>query len=103
MKEIQKYDCIYNKLSKDYSNRRTTENSWAKIAEKFSLTSADAEKKYKNICTSYVHYLKRLKNIHSGSGKGRCPQSWRICKSGVVRSAHQPQEKHDKLAQSQEQ
>ena len=37
-----KYDCIYNTFSKDYENRRTRENAWAKIAEKFGLTSRDA-------------------------------------------------------------
>ena len=75
MEEIQKYDCIYNKFSKDYKNRRTRENAWAKIAEKFGLTSADAEKKYKNIRTSYVRYLKRLKNVPSGSGRDAVPKA----------------------------
>ena len=75
MEEIQKYDCIYNKFSKDYKNRRTRENTWAKIARKFGLTSADAEKKYKNIRTSYVLYLKRLKNVPSGSGREAVPKA----------------------------
>ena len=42
MEEMQKYDWIYYKFSKDYKNRRTRENAWAKIAKKFVLTSADA-------------------------------------------------------------
>ena len=75
MEEIQKYDCIYEKFSKDYKNRRTRENAWAKIAEKFGLTLADAEKKYKNIRTSYVRYLKRLKNVPSSSGRDAVPKA----------------------------
>ena len=63
MEEMQNYNF---KFSKDYKNR---ENAWAKIAEKFGLTSADAEKKYKNIRTSCVRYLKRLKNVLSCSGR----------------------------------
>ncbi|XP_046848019.1 uncharacterized protein LOC124441589 [Xenia sp. Carnegie-2017] len=73
MEEVQKYDCLYNKFSKYYKNRRTRENAWEKIAEKFGLTSLDAEKKYKNIRTSYVRYLKKMKNVPSGSGRDAVP------------------------------
>ena len=41
----------------------------------FGLTSEDAEKKYKNIRTSYVRYLKGLKNVPSGSGRDAVPKA----------------------------
>ena len=75
MEEVQKYYRIYNKFAKDYKNRRARENAWAKIAEKFGLTSEDAKKKCKNIRTSYVRYLKRLKNVPSGSGRDPVPKA----------------------------
>lgn len=75
MEEIQKYECLYNKFSKDYKNRNVRENAWAKIGEKFALTTIEAEKKYKNIRTSYVRYLKKLKHVPSGSGRDAVPKA----------------------------
>ena len=69
MEEIQRYECLYNKFSKDYKNRRTRENAWETIGQKFGLTAEEAEKNYKNIRTSYTHthYLKKVKSVPSGS------------------------------------
>ena len=39
IEEIQRYECLYNKLSKDYKNRRTKENGWETIGQKFGLTT----------------------------------------------------------------
>ena len=69
MEEIQRYQCLYNKFCKDYKNRRTRENAWETIGKKFGLTASEAEKKYKNIRTTYTRYLKRVKNVPSGSGR----------------------------------
>ena len=38
IEEIQRYECLYNKLSKDYKKRRTRENVWETIGQKFGLT-----------------------------------------------------------------
>ena len=39
IEEIQRYECLYDKLSKDYKNRRTRENVWETIGQKFGLTA----------------------------------------------------------------
>ena len=53
MEEVQKYECLYNKFSKDYKNKFTRLNCWRKIGEKFDVDAAESEKKYKNIRTAY--------------------------------------------------
>ena len=45
IEEIQRYECLYNKLSKDYKDRRPRENVWETIGQKFGLT---AKAVYKN-------------------------------------------------------
>ena len=52
-KKFSKYDCLYNKFSKDYLNKYKILNCWTKIAEKFTRSPAEAEKKFKNIRTVY--------------------------------------------------
>ena len=37
IEEIQRYECLYNKFSKDYKNRRTRENAWETIGQTFDL------------------------------------------------------------------
>ena len=39
IEEIQRYECLYDKLPKDYKNRRTRENVWEMIGQKFGLTA----------------------------------------------------------------
>ena len=39
IEEIQRYECLYDKLSKDYKNRRTRENVSETIGQKFGLTA----------------------------------------------------------------
>ena len=40
MEEVQKYECLYNKFSKDYKNKFTRLNCWRKIGEKFDVDAA---------------------------------------------------------------
>ena len=49
MEEYQKYDCLYNKFSKDYKNTKIRTNCWKKVAEKFKISQQEANKKYKYI------------------------------------------------------
>ena len=49
MEECQKYDCLYNKFSKDYKNTKIRTNCWKKVAEKFKISQQEANKKYKYI------------------------------------------------------
>ncbi len=44
-----------------------------KIGEKFALSPEEAEKRLKNIRSSYGRYLKKVKNIPSGSGRDAIP------------------------------
>ena len=69
MEEVQKYDCLYNKYSKSYKDKYIKINNWTKIGEKFDMSAADAEKKFKIVRTGYGRYLKKVKAIPSGSGR----------------------------------
>ena len=73
--EMQKYDYIYNKDSKSYKDncKYIKMNCWAKIGEKFDMSAADAEKKFKNIRTGYGRYLRKLKSFLSGFGRDAVP------------------------------
>ena len=44
--EVQKYDCIYNKYTKNCKDKYIKMNCWAKIGEKFDMSAADAEKNF---------------------------------------------------------
>ena len=49
IKEVQKYENLYNKFSRDYKDRFMRVNCFKEIGEKFQMDAAEAEKKYKNI------------------------------------------------------
>ena len=72
MEEMQKYDCIYNKFSKDFKDLHIKMNCWKKIAEKFKISITEAQNKFKNIRTAYGRFLKK-KNAPSGSGRDALP------------------------------
>ena len=73
MEEAQKYDCLYNEYTKSYKDKYIKVNCWTKIGEKFDMSAADAEKKFKNVRTGYGRYLKKVKAIPSGSGRDAVP------------------------------
>ena len=73
MEEVQRYECIYDKFSKDYKNKYIRLNSWKAIGEKFGLDAPEAERRYKNCRTSYGRYLKKRKSVPSGSGRNAVP------------------------------
>ena len=49
MEEVQRYECIYDKFSKDYKNKSIRLNSWKAIGEKFCL---DAPRQREDIKTA---------------------------------------------------
>ena len=49
MEEVQLYECLYNKHCRDYKNKFIRINCWKKIAEKFNIDEAEAEKKFIHI------------------------------------------------------
>ena len=63
MEEIQKFDCLYNKYSKDFKDKTKKTNSWAKVAEKFKITPTEAEKRFRDIRTAYGRFLKKAKGL----------------------------------------
>ena len=65
MDECQKYDCLYNKFSKDFKNTKIRTNCWKKRAEKFKISQQEANKKYKYIRSSFVRYLRKKKATKS--------------------------------------
>ena len=73
LEEVQKYPCLYNKFCKEYKDKYIKINCWRKIGEKFSLTPEEAEKKFKNLRTTYGRHLKNQKNVPSGSGRDAIP------------------------------
>ena len=73
MEEVQRYECIYDKFSKDYKNKSIRLNSWKAIGDKFCLDAPEAERRYKNCSTSYGRYLKKRKSVPSGSGPNAVP------------------------------
>ena len=63
MEEVQIYECLYNKFCRDYKNKFIRLNCWKKIAEKFNIDAAEAEKKYKNIRTAFGRFLRKRKSF----------------------------------------
>ena len=72
--EVHKFDCLYNKFSKDIKNKFKKYNCWIKIGDKFGLSPEEAEKKFRNIRTAYGRHLRRMRSIPSGSGRSAVPK-----------------------------
>ena len=73
MEEVQKYDYLYNRNSRDYKDKYKKLNAWSEVGEKFDMTPREADKKFKNIRNAYGRYLKKVKSIPSGSGRDADP------------------------------
>ena len=72
--EVHKFDCLYNKFTKDFKNKFKKYNCWIKIGDKFGLSPEEAEKKFRNIRTAYGRHLRRMRSIPSGSGRSAVPK-----------------------------
>lgn len=75
MEEITKYDCLFNRFSKEFKDKFKKINassSWP-VGEVFSISPAAAEKKFRNVRTAYGRYLKRRKSVPSGSNGDPVP------------------------------
>ena len=73
MEEIRKYDCLLNRVSKEFKDKLKRINAWSKVGEVFSISPAAAEKKFPNVRTAYGRYLKRRKSAPPGSGRDAFP------------------------------
>ena len=38
MEEVARYECVYNRNSKNFKDKKKRQNSWEKIGEKFNLS-----------------------------------------------------------------
>ena len=73
MEDLQQYDCLYNKFSRDFKDKYKKMNCWAALGEKHNIGPEEAELVFKNIRTAYGRFLKRRNNISSGSGRSNIP------------------------------
>ena len=73
MEELQRYECLYNKFSKDYKIKQVGDNCWLALGKKFNVTAEEAEKKNKSIRSSYGRWLRKVKKVPSGSGRDTVP------------------------------
>ena len=73
MEELQKYDCLYNKFSRDFKDKYKKMNCWKSIGEKINVEPQEAEAIFKNIRTAYGRFMKQRKNLPSGSGRSDVP------------------------------
>ena len=64
MEEVARYECVYNRNSKDFKDKNKKANSWEKIGEKFNFSAEEAEVKFRNIRTAYGRYLKHSARVH---------------------------------------
>ena len=76
MEEFARYQCVYYRNSKDFKDKSKKTNCWEKIGEKFNLSAAEAQVKFRNIRTAYGRYLKRLKTLPSGLGRDAVPRKF---------------------------
>ena len=49
MEEIRKYDCLFNRFSKEFKDKLKKINAWFEAGEVFSISPAAAEKKFRNV------------------------------------------------------
>ena len=87
MKEVARYECVYDRNSKEFKDRNKKANCWVKIGEKFNLSAAEAEVKFRNIRTACGRYLKRLKTLPRFWIGARCSAK-RLSKSGMAQSTY---------------
>ena len=61
MEEIRKYDCLFNRFSKEFKDKIKKINALSKVGRLFSISSAAAEKKFRNVRTAYVLRIRNRK------------------------------------------
>ena len=69
MEGVARYECVYHRNSKDFkekNKRKLLEN----IGEKFNLSAAEAEVKFRNIWTAYSRYLSNISKTSASVSSG---------------------------------
>ena len=67
MEEAARYECVYNRSSKDLKDKNKKANCWDKIGQKFNLSAGEAEAKFRNIRTGYSR-IKSKTDVFDGFG-----------------------------------
>ena len=57
MEELERYESLNNKFSKDYKDKQVRDNCWLAMGKKFNMTAEEGEKKYKSIRSNYGRWL----------------------------------------------
>ena len=56
MEEVDRYECVYHRSSKDFKDKNKKANCWDKIGQKFNLSAGEAEVKFRNIRTFFPRF-----------------------------------------------
>jgi len=48
IEETRKYDCLFNRFSKEFKDKLKKINAWSKVSDFFSISPAAAEKKFES-------------------------------------------------------
>ena len=73
MDEVRTYTALYDRYNKDFKDKFKKLNAWTEIGKRFGISPSQAEKKYNNIRSSFVRYLRQKKKIPTGSGRKDLP------------------------------
>uniref|UniRef100_A0A6P7FYR8 Uncharacterized protein LOC114335662 n=1 Tax=Diabrotica virgifera virgifera TaxID=50390 RepID=A0A6P7FYR8_DIAVI len=64
---VREQKLLWNKKHKDYRNRLLARRAWKRVADGLGCTSADAQKKWKNLRDSFARELKKIPKRRSGA------------------------------------
>ena len=87
LRGISVFTTVTVRISKTKTKRLTVRK---KIGEKFNLSVAEAEVKFRKIRTVYGRYLKRLRTTPSGSGRDAVPREFQNLEWLNPHIAHRP-------------
>ena len=65
MQEIARYECVYHRNSKDFTDKNKKANCWDKIGQKFNLSAGEVEANFRNIYKNCVRSLWNPKPMFS--------------------------------------
>ena len=79
MEEVARYECVYHRNSRDFKDKNKKVNCWEKIGEKFNLSAAEAEVKFRlrrrfqsTYCTQTIKHKSEVK-VGSWNSCGAVP------------------------------
>ncbi|XP_050498417.1 uncharacterized protein LOC126879445 [Diabrotica virgifera virgifera] len=64
VREIEKYEALYNNTLSDYSRKDVTDKAWQNVAAVVNMSVADCKEKWRNLRTVFI---RKIKPLPSGS------------------------------------